>query len=146
MNAFYKFLKKHHRINLLYTKLATNMLFCRIYWFLVILPKTIIGYILFHKTKLDSEARYEVIKEIDAGGLIYYKAPFTGGFNCKIMPSTILIKCLHYPASPSFSCIPENKSDFEKSNISQDILNDSKYNGYNLIIPCKFTKNYLRQL
>jgi hypothetical protein len=146
MNAYFRFLKKHRRINKIRTKLLSNMVIVRIHWYLVTFPKLIIGYIRFHNVNLDQNAKYEVIKTIKASGLIHFKAPFTDGFDCDIQPSTILVQCTHYPTAPAFTCLPENKEDFEKKYISSDVLNDSKFNGFSLVILCKYIKKHLKQL
>ena len=85
--------------------------------------------------KIQPTDKFVVTNEFKASGLIYFKAPFTDGFDNLVLPQgTILENCRSIPSAPGFSCLPRKKVEFEKMAVPESTLSDERYNGYHLVI------------
>ncbi len=139
MNLFYRTLKKHKRIHRLYIKLAMSKFMYPV-WMLrgIFLHLPIAIFNSWRFPQIQSTDKFIVAKEFKASGLIYFKAPFTDGFENLVLPKgTILENCRSVPGATGFGCLPRNKDEFEKIAVPEHTRNDQRYSGYQLVIEKK---------
>jgi hypothetical protein len=75
--------------------------------------------------------RFFVLEDIETIALTHWKAPFTGGFEYTIPKGTILVALTNsVRLSSGFGCVPENKDEFEKQFVPENIRMNPKYAGY----------------
>ncbi len=75
--------------------------------------------------------RFEALADIQARGLIHWKAPLTTGFRCVIPKGTVLVAFGDFaPFSLGFSRVPEDSVGFERMFVPEEHRKDDRYGGY----------------
>ena len=79
--------------------------------------------------------RFVTLTEMPATGLTHWRAPFTGGFECRIPEGTVLV-AMHDSATVStgFGVRPENYEELEKKLVPEADRTADKYGGYSFVI------------
>ncbi|MBI5573728.1 MAG: hypothetical protein HY919_04140 [Elusimicrobia bacterium] len=96
----------------------------------------VLGLVLFVRCllphiKVKKGDKFLVLEDTKGDAEIHYNAPCTDGFKCIIPKGTILVAYYDPPRlTAGFGCIPENKDEFEKRYVPQDVRMSPKYAGY----------------
>jgi hypothetical protein len=78
--------------------------------------------------------KFIAIKDFEVTCLTHFAGPYTFGFDCVIPKGTILISFVNSEElSAGFGCLPEKPDEFEKY-IPPDQKNDSKYQGFSIVL------------
>ena|SRR5260370_12809842 len=77
--------------------------------------------------------RFRVVKSVKRTALVYFDAPFTGGFKCTLAVGTVLVVAQDSgPENNTVLLVPENRESFEHVHLSEKERSDSKYLGFAL--------------
>jgi hypothetical protein len=75
--------------------------------------------------------RFQVGKDVKRTALVYFDAPFTGGFKCTLAVGTILVVAQDSHAdNNAVLLVPETKESFERLYLTEEERDDPKYLGF----------------
>jgi hypothetical protein len=74
--------------------------------------------------------RFRVVQPLKRAALVYFSAPFTGGFECTLATGTVLAAAQDSgPDKNTVLLVPEEKEPFERTWLTEE-RNDPKYLGF----------------
>jgi hypothetical protein len=89
--------------------------------------------------------RFVAMRSIPARGLVHFRTPFTGGFQCVIPAGVVLVAFSDAPqASTAFGCIPVDVEELEHLVPSQDRA-APQYDGYSFVLPYRYIGRALKR-
>lgn len=90
---------------------------------------------LLHHPKIKKGDRFIAAKDIEAFGMVHYHAPYTDKFECVIPENTVLV-AIHDDEriSTGFGSIPENKVQFERTHVPEELRKEPTYASYSIVV------------
>jgi hypothetical protein len=89
--------------------------------------------------------RFIVTRPTRVHGLVHFRAPFTGGFQCVIPTGVVLVAFSDAPrVSTAFACAPEEARELEHLVPSRD-RSAPNYDGYSFALPYRYIGRRLKR-
>jgi hypothetical protein len=75
--------------------------------------------------------RFRVVQPLKRAALVYFAAPFTGGFECTLATGTVLAVAQDSgPEKNTVLLVPEEREPFERTWLTEEERKDPKYLGF----------------